>query len=333
MSLNENTSINGTHPVMPPALCFNPVTRKIGETIAYCLLFVVSLVGNSFIVIIVPKTKTVRKATNILIVNMAASDLLYPVFLFPKNLTEVYLHSGLVSGDVGETLCKLVPFIADVSTSVSIQSLVLIAVDRFGTVVFPLRTPFIGSKLCRFLLLATWIISLAFHLPYLFAFSLVEYTEGTKCALQWSEALGDTLSLKNYILGACISLAYIPLFLIFLLYLIIILKLKSQTTLGEQSANAVKRRVKRELKVLKMSIAIVLGFTICRIPLTIRLLFLFFPPNISMIESCGFKYFAYVAHFLNHSYCAVNPCIYFIFSGNYREGLKYLFGLRNSSSK
>ena len=333
MSLNENTSINGTHPVMPPALCFNPVTRRIGETIAYCLLFVVSLVGNSFIVIIVPKTKTVRKATNILIVNMAASDLLYPIFLFPKNLTEVYLHSGLVSGDVGETLCKLVPFIADVSTSVSIQSLVLIAVDRFGTVVFPLRTPFIGSKLCRFLLLATWIISLAFHLPYLFAFSLVEYTEGTKCALQWSEALGDTLSLKNYILGACISLAYIPLFLVFLLYLIIILKLKPQTTPGEQSANAVKRRVKRELKVLKMSIAIVLGFTICRIPLTIRLLLLFFPPNISMIESCGFKYFAYVSHFLNHSYCAINPCIYFIFSGNYREGLKYLFGLRNSSSK
>ena len=37
----------------------------------------------------------------------------------------------------------------------SIQSLVLIAVDRFGAVVFPLRSPLISSKLCPFFILAT----------------------------------------------------------------------------------------------------------------------------------------------------------------------------------
>ena len=64
---NLNTTMNGTK----PSSCFNPTAEKIGGTFVYCLLFLVSLAGNSFIGIIVYKTKTMRKPINILIVNMA----------------------------------------------------------------------------------------------------------------------------------------------------------------------------------------------------------------------------------------------------------------------
>ena len=53
---------------------------RIGETFAYCLIFVVSLVGNSFIGITVYETQTLRKPINYFIVNMAMSDLLYRRF-------------------------------------------------------------------------------------------------------------------------------------------------------------------------------------------------------------------------------------------------------------
>ena len=129
-----NTTTNGSS----CSTQLNPTAQKIGETFAYCLIFVVSLVGNSFIAVIVYKTQTMRKPINYFITNMAMFDLLFPIFLLPSNLTGLYLdNQWLISGPLGQALCKLVPFLADVSSAVSIQSLVLIAVDRFGAVVFP----------------------------------------------------------------------------------------------------------------------------------------------------------------------------------------------------
>ena len=55
-----------------------------------------------------------------------------PIFLFPSELTKLYVDSWLISGPLGQTLCKLVFFLGFISIQVSIQSLVLIAVDRFG---------------------------------------------------------------------------------------------------------------------------------------------------------------------------------------------------------
>ncbi|RMX43749.1 hypothetical protein pdam_00016473 [Pocillopora damicornis] len=91
---------------------------------------------------------------------MAMSDLLYAIFVVPPNLVGVYAETWLGVGLFGEVSCKLVEFLIYVSASVSVQSLVLIAVDRFGAVVFPLRPPLMTSKLCSFFIVTTWIISL-----------------------------------------------------------------------------------------------------------------------------------------------------------------------------
>ena len=69
----------------------NPEALKVGETVAYSLILVVSLVGNSLIVLIVYKTPNLRKTINMLIANMAMSDLLYPIFLFPVRLAEMHV--------------------------------------------------------------------------------------------------------------------------------------------------------------------------------------------------------------------------------------------------
>ena len=129
MSANLNTSLSGTHSAITSPQCINPTTQKIGETFAYCLLSIVSLAGNIFLGITVYSSKTLRKPFKLFIANMAISDLLYPIFLFPINLTQLYRgqHFWSVSGRLGETLCKLVPFLADASNAVSILSVVLIA--------------------------------------------------------------------------------------------------------------------------------------------------------------------------------------------------------------
>ena len=314
--------MNGT---LPLNCDWNPTAAKIGESFVYCLIFLVSLVGNTVIGIIVYKTKTMRKPINFLIVNMAMSDLLLPIFLFPLEIQKLYIDSWLIGGPLGQALCKLIYFLSDVSTSVSIQSLVLIAVGRFGAVVFPLRPPLISSKRCPFLILATWIVSMAIFSPYLFVFKLAEYHGGLVCGSDWEEVFGNN-AYENYFLFAFVTFVLTPLVFIAILYIIIFLKLKSQRSPGEQSVNAGKQRQERERNVLKMAIAIVLGFAVCWLPLGISLFIIYIKFSWHIWSSCSFQYFFTVAFFMAQANCAINPCICFIFSRNYREGLKTLLG-------
>ena len=323
MSVNFNTTVNGTQ----QSSCLNPTAERIGKTITYCLLFVVSLAANTFIGIVVYKTKTMRKPINFCIANMAMSDMLYPIFLFPLMTKRLYLgnDSWLISGPLGQALCKLIHFLLDLSSAVSIQSLVLIAVDRFGAVVFPLRSPLISSKLCPFFILVTWIVAAALNSPHLFVWKLVDDQGWLACEWRWKEVFGQSSSVSSYYLSIFIVVYFVSLCLIIILYLKILLKLKSHKIPGEQSVSAREQRAKRERNVLKMSIAIVLAFAVCWLPLQIFwFLTIFSSSHSTMKSSCGFQYFRSIAFPLAYLYCATNPYICFIFSGNYRQGLKNL---------
>ena len=98
-----------------------------------------------------------RKPIDVSTVYMAISDLLSP-----------FLDSSADS-------TALQRLLADRRSGLGYVRLVLIAVDQFGTVVFPHRSPLISSKLCSFFILATWTDhcdNLTFHSPYLFALKL-----------------------------------------------------------------------------------------------------------------------------------------------------------------
>ena len=171
-----NSTVNGSSGSWS---CLNFSALKIGGTVAFCLIIIVSLVANSLIVILVCKTPNLKKPINYFIANMALSDLLYPIFWIPWNLSSLHTNSFLIDGQLGQALCKLLLFFPTVSITVSSQNLILIAVDRFGAVVFPLRSPLIRSRLCLFFILTTWIVAVAFNSPDLFLYELVEYPEGT----------------------------------------------------------------------------------------------------------------------------------------------------------
>ena len=221
----------------------NSTAGKVGQTFAYCLLLVFSLAGNSSLGIIVYRTLAMRKPINYFITNMAMSDLLYSIFLFPSNTALLYTErSWLVGGGFGQALCKFSPFLSDTSTIVSVQSLILIAVDRFGAVSFPLRSPLMTLRLCPFFILATWVIAMAYHSPYLFVHKLVEYQGKLTCKMLWKETFGDSLSLANYFLAGFIVFIYLPIVLLAMLYSNILFKLRSQVHPGEQSTPVDQRR-------------------------------------------------------------------------------------------
>ena len=328
MSENLTATMNG---IQSMSSCFNPIATRIGETFAYCLLFLVSLVGNTFIAIIVFKTKTLRKPINFLIVNMAMSDMLVPIFLFPRELVLTYTRSWLIGDPLGQVLCKLSIYASNLSFTVSIQSLVLIAVDRFGAVMFPLCSPLINLKRCRFFILATWIIAIAIFCPNLFASKVVESPEGLACVADWKDALGESPSYKNFVLVMQVVIFCVPLVLITILYSAITLKIKSQKIPGEQSTNTREKRLERERNVLKLSVAVVVGFALCWLPLSIKW-FMLFNSDRTITSSCGFYYFWSVSLFLAKSNCAINPWICICFDGHYSRGLKNILSCSSFGS-
>ena len=322
----NSTTGNGS---IESSSCFNVAASKIGQLISFSLNLAVSLVGNSLIVIIVWKTQTLRKPINYFIANMAMSDLLFPIFWLPWRLSELYYNDNAwsISGQFRQALCKIVPFFGHVSIAVSVQNLILIAVDRFGAVVYPHRSPLIRSKLSPFFILATWIVAVAFCSSYLFiAFDLFKYQGETGCIERWKRAFGESSSFTDFIVAFFIVFIYLPVLLLAILYSIILIKLKTQVHPGEQSANTQQQRDRRNRNVLQLSIAIVTVFVLCWLPYTTN----YFIIQASSIHfSCGFRLYFNVTLCLTSPYCAINSLICFIFSSNYRQGLKRLI---NSST-
>ena len=243
----------------------NWAAETIGTIISYSLILVVSVVGNSLIGINVYNTPNLRKPTNFLTANMAMSDLLFPIVVFHMWLIDLQVVSWPVVGPLGQILCKVPVSLAEASTLVSVQSLVLIAVDRFGAVVIPLHLPLISRKLCPFYILATWIVAVGVVSPLLFANKLVEYQGGIRCDMQWEEVFGEK-SFPTYFLTGVSVFFYIPMVLLVLLYSIILIKLKKQAHPGEPSANVEEQRTKTNRNVMKMVVAIVSAFFLCWIP-------------------------------------------------------------------
>ena len=315
-NLNATVNPNGTQ----SQKCYNPSSlkaAKIGKSFACCLFLVVSLAGNTLIVIIIYKTKTLRTTTNYFILNMAMSDLLLPILVFPWSLVEMYEGFWFLSGEQGHAFCKVMLFIQYVSSLVSIENLILIAVDRFKAVVFPFRRPLISSKLCLFFILTTWVAASALSSPTIFGYKSVEYTgKFQNCNLVWKRSFfGD-----NYLRAMPFVLMTFSFALIVILYSLILFKLKSQKTPGEQSVNAARQWEKRERNVLRMAVAIVTGFVVCWGPSTTITLLNAFVWDNSL--SCDSAAFWLITLFMAYANCALNPCICFAFSGKHRQGLK-----------
>ena len=256
------------------------------------------------------------------IANMAMSDLLFPIVLFPVRLTNLHVDSWRIGSTLGQALCKIHPFLADFSRLVSIQSLVLITVDRFAAVVVPLRSPLISRKVCRCLIVGTWILAAAFHWPDLLIFNLVEFQEGKWCVNRM-QLFRETSSSGSYALSISIFSFYIPFVILVIFYSIILIKLKKQAHPGVQSASAEEQRTRRNRNVLKMAVAIVAAFFICWIPFSIQLVTFYFVPE-NKLDFCKFWVSDNVTLLIAYTSCAINPIICLTFTRNYRQALRRL---------
>ena len=319
MSAND-TMNNVSHQCGFPA---DPSIERAWKTFAYCVIGFGSLLGNFLVILIIFKIRGMRSTINYFILNMAASDVLFTVFVIPRVVSD--LHSApfrwFVGGVLGSFLCKLDFFIQDVSTAVSILSLVAIAVDRFYGVVFPMKAGLMSSgTFRRRILAATWFVSALFHLPYFYAYKLYD---DALCVYNWSPFLDHEKTSTVYFLIMSITLFFFPAIILIIVYSIIIITLKRQKFPGNQSVKDKKRVAKRNRSVLRMVVAVVIVFICCWLPFNVSTYIALFRWG-SKFPCHASSIFFWVV-FIAYSNGCISPCLYFIFNENFRQGFGKVF--------
>ena len=316
-SLEDLTLSNESEGGCIPFTRKDPISTKAIKAACYTVIMLLSLLGNAAVIAIVAKNRRMRTTTNYLIANMAVSDLLLSTFAVPREMTEIFIgdRGWLIDGLAGAVLCKVVYFLQDISTAVSIQSIVVITLDRYNGVVSPFRSPIITPKRRKFVIALIWLISIALHGIYFYTVRHVQVKGITFCFFDNPRAVKINFIMMSVVLVA------IPLITITILYSLIFRALKRQKPFCKGcSSLLMKRRQKENTKIMWKILAIILLFVICILPIDIMGFLFFFAWHKEI--PCGMDHLSFAAMFIFYSNASLNPCIYFILNERYREGLR-----------
>lgn len=191
-----------------------------------------------------------------------------------------------VFGDVLTSfVCKLGAYFGYLSLSLSV-SLMLISVDRFVAIVFPMKVSMISGRLRSIFILLSWVFSLVFFIP------------------AWFE----------------VRLYFLPLIIIAILNICIINLLRKSNPVIQGNSLSSATRHKGNQRIMKMLILIIVFFFLCYTPKYTFLAIWVFTSDMQLYKVQIFYIFA--LFFLPFLSTFFNPVIIFSLSTNYRQALK-----------
>ncbi|EAT42474.1 AAEL005994-PA [Aedes aegypti] len=93
----QETAANDTGPYEEYELFYrHSSTMTAVYCVAYFVVFIVGLIGNSFVIAVVFRAPRMRTVTNFFIVNLALADVLVIVFCLPATLmSNIFVHQWL----------------------------------------------------------------------------------------------------------------------------------------------------------------------------------------------------------------------------------------------
>ena len=324
----KSPSINKSSSIEHCAVTVGP--RQVNIAL-HVFTMLASMLGN---ILLITAFVRMKEPIMLLIANMAASDLLVAIFLIPRQITRESIGSNafLVHGNGGMFLCKMCTFLSDISLSVSTQSLVLIATERFLAVVNPTLYKRITVKVRRYLVASTWIMAAAFHSPYFYTFRLktiVDKEDGDRdyqvvCQSSWEPAFDNRSARLHYNIFLFVTVLLLPLLVISVLYTVIVVKLRRDKLATYRSDKGTRRIKERNRNLKKMALATVAALLICwTLYIVISFLNLFSPEAVPKCSK-SFMIVDYISRILASSYCAVNPWICFIFVRKFSRELSII---------
>ena len=308
-SIVFSTSVNETS-----IGCYGTINWKTLDSFAfavYILTTVLSLLSNSLVLAAIYKDPRLRTTTNYFICNMSASDVSVPIIPLLWHIIFVQHPEYLVNGNMASALCKITFVFYDVSAAVSVQSLVVIAIDRFFAIVLPYKKQLRNPTTCHCIICLIWVISIAVFSPYIYFMT----SDGSSCYTTMTED-----KVRGFIVFAFVILRVFPLVTLVSLYSMIVVKLRKQKQPGNIGHKQQERRRKRNLRITKILIsAVFLFFCGWFVPMLLQIVAFF------TAASCSLYTAMHVATVLPLIHASTGPFIYFAGCDSYRNGLRLLF--------
>ena len=276
----------------------------VGFAVVFSLMAIADVVGNTLVILVVLKNKSMKTPVNYLLVNLAAGDILVGVFFgIQFIITPVFNHPG---GSTGDVLCKFVTGGVPgwVGAVASIFTLVAIAIERYYAVIFPhsQRRKLTTRKVVTFAVVS-WIIALLWAGV---GFFITVYNHKINaCVHSWSKDIYANI----YTVGWTIVAGIIPLSIMGFLYSRVVHRL----WFTEQENEATQRALLRyRRRVTKLVIAVTVVYALCWIP-ELTIYFLGFTGTISL-KQIHFN----IASGLVFMNSTINPVVYSLQSSTFR---------------
>nr|XP_019595793.1 PREDICTED: neuropeptide Y receptor type 6-like [Rhinolophus sinicus] len=305
--------------------CRPPSLALLLLLIAYIVVLIVGLVGNlSLIIIIFKKQREAQNVTNILIANLSFSDILVCVMCIP--FTVIYtLMDHWIFGDI---MCKLTSYVQSVSISVSIFSLVLIAVERYQLIVHP-RGWKPNASHAYWGITLIWLFSLVLSLPFFLSYRLTDepfhnlslptdlYTHRVACVENWPFKMNQLLFTTSlFMLQYCVPLSFI-----LICYLKIVICLRRRNGKVDRKRES-ESRLNENKRINTVLISIVVTFGVCWLPLNIfNVIFDWYH---EVLMSCHHDLVFVVCHLVAMVSTCINPLFYGFLNKNFQKDLVVL---------
>nr|XP_056711614.1 neuropeptide Y receptor type 2 [Euleptes europaea] len=285
---------------------------------AYSTIILLGLLGNTLVIHVVIKFKSMRTVTNFFIANLAVADLLVNTLCLPFTL--IYTLQG--DWKLGPVLCHLVPYAQGLAVQVSIVTLTVIALDRHRCIVYHLESKI--SKQISFLIIGVvWAGSalLASPLAIFREYFSIDISQDVKmvvCAEVWQRE-GKVNYGTIYSVSMLLIQYVLPLVIISYAYIRIWSKLKNHVSPGAGNDHYHQRRQ----KTTKMLVCVVLVFALCWLPFHIfQLVSDIYSKVLDLAE---YKLIYTLFHVIAMCSTFANPILYGWMNTNYRTAFLTAF--------
>uniref|UniRef100_A0A671TLE1 G-protein coupled receptors family 1 profile domain-containing protein n=1 Tax=Sparus aurata TaxID=8175 RepID=A0A671TLE1_SPAAU len=283
----------------------------VTKTLLSCIS-VLTVVLNLLVIISISHFRQLQTPTNLILLSLAVSDLLVGILVIP---TEIITFQSCLFQD--KTSCALFYIFSFILTSASVGSMVLISVDRYVAICYPLcYSSMITTRRVQICMSLCWFCSVTYNLMLL------------KDHLSQIDLLNSCFQecflVINYISGAVDLLVtfFCPLTVIIVLYMRVFVVAVSQARVMRSQISALKLNtviVKRsEMRAARTVGVILLVFVLCLLP--------YYSSSIAGKDTTTVA--SSVQIWLFSCNASFNPLIYAFFYPWFRKSVKVIVSLQ-----
>lgn len=270
--------------------------------VLYTLVFLLSLLGNTLVLWILLKYENLTSLTNIFIMNLCISDLVFscmlPFWVVDQSFGWIF----------GEFLCKASNAVFSIGYYSGVFFLTLMTILRYLFVVNPLSTLRSQTQCCGVLVsLAVWTVSILIVVPEVIHTTvqedLEEYRFCDYADVNWKKV-------DIYVRNVLFLLSFGVIVFCYFKILIILLRARSR----------------RKHRTVKLILIIVVAFFLCWAPYNIlSFLTTFPPPSCQYVKDSNLAF--HISRKIAFSHCCLNPVLYVFVGVKFKRHLAQLCSL------